>query len=207
MKKKSEINFNSLVEVIQQIHKELAQQASCAVNVSLTLRNWLIGGYIHKYELLGSDRAKYGDKLIEKLAQSLGHIPRTQKRELNRYRLFYKVYPQIGESVTPQFKANLKLKELALLQTGETLSPQSKYPNDLVLKLSFSHLDLLVAIENNTKRAFYEMECICGNWSVRELKRQINSFYYERSGLSLDKEKFIEEKLRETDYSGRKDEG
>ena len=88
--------------------------------------------------------------------------------------------------MTPPLKANLKLKELALLQTGETLSPQSKHPNDLVLKLSFSHLDLLVAIENNTKRAFYEMECICGNWSVRELKRQINSFYYERSGLSLD---------------------
>ena len=38
MKKKSEINFNSLVEVIQQIHKELAQQASYAVNVSLTLQ-------------------------------------------------------------------------------------------------------------------------------------------------------------------------
>ena len=129
MKKKSEINFNSLVEVIQQIHKELAQQASYAVNVSLTLRNWMIGGYIHKYELLGSDRAKYGDKLIEKLAQSLGHIPRTQKRELNRYRLFYKVYPQ----------------------TGETLSPQSKHTNDLVLKLSFSHIDLLVAIEKILK--------------------------------------------------------
>jgi DUF1016 N-terminal domain len=120
MKKKSEINFNNLVEIIQQIHKELAQQASYAVNVSLTLRNWMIGGYIHKYELLGSNRAKYGDKLIEKLAQFLGHIPRTQKRELNRYRLFYKVYPQIGESLTPQLKANLKLKELALLQTGET---------------------------------------------------------------------------------------
>ena len=192
MKKKSEINFNNLVEIIQQIHKELAQQASYAVNVSLTLRNWMIGGYIHKYELLGSDRAKYGDKLIEKLAQSLGHIPRTQKRELNRYRLFYKVYPQIGESVTPQLKANLKLKELALLQTGETLSPQSKHPNDFVFKLSFSHLDLLVAIEDNTKRAFYEVECIRGNWSVRELKRQINSFYYERSGLSFDKEKLSE---------------
>ncbi|MBW1833912.1 MAG: DUF1016 family protein [Deltaproteobacteria bacterium] len=98
----------------------------------------------------------------------------------------------MGESVTPQLKANLKLKELALLQTGETLSPQSKHPNDFVFKLSFSHLDLLVAIENNTKRAFYEVECIRGNWSVRELKRQINSFYYERSGLSLDKEKLSE---------------
>jgi hypothetical protein len=142
-----------LVEVIQEIHKELVQQASCAVNVSLTLRNWMIGGYIHKYELLGSDRAKYGDKLIEKLAQSLGHIPRTQKRELNHYRPFYKVYPQIRGSVTPQLKAKLMLKEFALLQTGETLSPQSKHPNDFVFKLSFSHLDLLVAIEKNTQES------------------------------------------------------
>ena len=172
---KHEINFNNLVEVIQQIHKELAQQTSCAVNVSLTLRNWLIGGYIHEYELCGSDRAKYGDKLIEILAQSLGHVPRSQKRELNRYRLFYKVYPQIGESVAPQLTANLKLKNFSLLQTGETLTPQLSCLDGLIYKLSFSHLDLLVAIEDDIKRAFYEVECIRGNWSVRELKRQINS--------------------------------
>ena len=192
MKKKSEVNFNNLVQAIKQIHKELAQQAGYAVNASLTLRNWMIGGYINKYELHGSDRAKYGDKLIEKLAQSLDHIPRTQKRELNRYHLFYKVYPQIGESVTPQLKTNLNLKELVSLQTGETLSPQSKNTNNLVFKLSFSHLDLLIAIDDETKRAFYEVECICGNWSVRELKCQINSLYYERSGLSRNKEKLSE---------------
>jgi predicted nuclease of restriction endonuclease-like (RecB) superfamily len=39
------------------------------------------------------------------------------------------------------------------------------------------------------KRLFYEVECVKGNWSVRELKRQIGSLYYERSGLSRDKEK------------------
>jgi predicted nuclease of restriction endonuclease-like (RecB) superfamily len=36
------------------------------------------------------------------------------------------------------------------------------------------------------------VECIRGNWSVRELKRQIGSLYYERSGLSLDKKKLAE---------------
>lgn len=46
---------------------------------------------------------------------------------------------------------------------------------------------LLVAIEDDNKRAFYELETMRGSWSVRELKRQINSLYYERSGLSLDK--------------------
>jgi len=42
----------------------------------------------------------------------------------------------------------------------------------------------LIALDEATKRAFYEVECIRGNWSVRELKRQIASLYFERSGLS-----------------------
>ncbi|GBE53739.1 hypothetical protein BMS3Bbin14_02241 [bacterium BMS3Bbin14] len=49
-----------------------------------------------------------------------------------------------------------------------------------------------MAIEDDTKRLFYEFECIRGNWSVRELKRQIGSLYYERSGLSKDKKKLAE---------------
>jgi len=42
------------------------------------------------------------------------------------------------------------------------------------------------------KSTFYEIECIRGNWSVRALKRQIGSLYYERSGLSNNKEKLAE---------------
>ena len=58
--------------------------------------------------------------------------------------------------------------------------------------LSFSHISELITIENDTKRVFYEVECIRGNWSVRELKRQIGSLYYERSGLSKDKKKLAD---------------
>ena len=60
---------------------------------------------------------------------------------------------------------------------------------ELIQKLSFSHFAELIAISDETKRSFYEIECIRGNWSVRELKRQIGSLYYERSGLSMDKKK------------------
>ena len=35
-------------------------------------------------------------------------------------------------------------------------------------------------IENKAKRNFYLEETIKSNWSVRQLERQINSFYYER---------------------------
>jgi len=59
----------------------------------------------------------------------------------------------------------------------------------LVSLLSYSHLELLVEQDDALKRAFYELECIRGNWSVRELRRQISSLYFERSGLSKNKKK------------------
>jgi predicted nuclease of restriction endonuclease-like (RecB) superfamily len=59
----------------------------------------------------------------------------------------------------------------------------------LIEKLSYSHFDKLIEIDDDTKRLFYAVECLRGGWSVRELRRQIGSLYYERSGLSLDKEK------------------
>lgn len=59
----------------------------------------------------------------------------------------------------------------------------------LLDRLSYSHIELLIEVEDPLKRAFYEIECIRGNWSVRALKRQIATLYFERSGLSRDKEK------------------
>lgn len=50
----------------------------------------------------------------------------------------------------------------------------------------------MIAIDDPLKRTFYEVECIRGNWSVRELKRQIGSLNYERSGLPMNKEKLAE---------------
>lgn len=62
----------------------------------------------------------------------------------------------------------------------------------LISRLSFTHIVELLNLEDATKRTFYEVECIQGNWSVRELKRQIHSLYYERCGLSTDKKKLSE---------------
>jgi hypothetical protein len=62
-------------------------------------------------------------------------------------------------------------------------------PEKLLNTLSYSHFELLLGFDDPLKRVFYEIECIRGNWSVRELKRQIGSFYCDRSGLSQNKEK------------------
>ena len=164
------LDFESLVDIIGKIHENLFTQAAKAVNVSLTIRNWLIGFYIHEYELDGRDRAAYGEYLFKKLAKRLHElgIKRVYERELRRYRQFYLTYGQIRESLPPEFGISGIM---------------------LIEKLSFTHIVELMQIEDSLKRAFYEIECIRGSWSARELKRQIASLYYERSGLSKDKEK------------------
>jgi len=192
-----EWNFGKLVGMIRHVHEELAAQAGKAVNISLTLRNWLFGCYIAEYEQSGADRAEYGARLLENLSSHLaeGGMEGVAARSLRQYRQFYLVYPGIWQ--TPSAKSLENFVPLSIRQTlpaksMRTLS-QPKQPvipaSDLFQKLSFSHFAELIAIPDETKRTFYEIECIRGNWSVRELKRQIGSLYYERSDLSKDKKK------------------
>jgi predicted nuclease of restriction endonuclease-like (RecB) superfamily len=201
-------DFESLVVSIVRIHQQAQEFATKAVNIGLTLRNWLIGRQIEEYERNGADRAAYGDKLMDTLAKRLAQQgwKRCDRRELYRFRQFYLTYPKIVESLTPQ---SLLAPELGALLTDwpvrlapirETLSPESRIVktvppqsvaphSGLLFRLSFTHLSEIVQLPDETQRRFYEIECIRGNWSVRELKRQIASLYYERSGLSKDKAK------------------
>ncbi len=66
-----QLDFANLVTAIQGTHETFTTQASKAVNVCLTIRNWLIGYYIHEYELQGADRPAYGDSLYNTLADKL----------------------------------------------------------------------------------------------------------------------------------------
>lgn len=59
----------------------------------------------------------------------------------------------------------------------------------IVNNLSFTHIATLLTIEDTLKRTFYELQCIKGNWSVRELKRQIGTLFFERMGLAKDPQK------------------
>ena len=184
------MDFATLVTAIRQVHEHCAAQVKRAVNVSLTLRNWVIGGYIHHYELHGRDRATYGEGLFAALAERLQavNIPNCNRSRLYRYRDFFKTYPQIVATLSPQFRNLLGIEGIQQdAQKVATVTPLSG--QQIVERLSYSHIELLLEIDDPLKRAFYEVECIRGNWSVRALKRQIATLYFERSGLSADKEK------------------
>jgi hypothetical protein len=103
----TKLTFDRLVEAIEEIHCQLSRQAKAAVNMSLTLRNWLIGAYLVEYEQGGTDRAEYGAQLVERVAERLGALTRTSARELRRFRSLYLTYPQIGEALTPELRRRL----------------------------------------------------------------------------------------------------
>jgi predicted nuclease of restriction endonuclease-like (RecB) superfamily len=207
MKKKAsakpvaESGFESLVVSIVQIHQQAQDFATKAVNVGLTLRNWFIGHRIVEFEQNGADRAGYGENLMTTLSQRLtSHgLSQVTPRELRRYRQLYQVYPQIWQSVTAKsleasgFTAMLPFAQFLPSSIRESVTAESPIVEtatpQLIQRLSFTHLCELIQLADDTQRRFYELECIRGNWSVRELRRQIDSLYYQRSGLSKDKAK------------------
>lgn len=130
------------------------------VNSTMTKTYFLIGKRIVEEEQNGNERAEYGEELIKNLSLRLSK--------------------EFGKGFS---KTNLKqMKSFYLAYgKGQTVSDQ--------FKLSWSHYLILMRIENINERNFYEIESIENNWSLRELRRQIDSALYERLVLSIDKEK------------------
>lgn len=66
--------------------------------------------------------------------------------------------------------------------SGKPWQPGYLHPN-----LSWTHYRILLRVDRNAVRSFYEIEAVRNNWKTRELERQINSLLYERLALSKDK--------------------
>jgi len=137
----------------------------------LTVRNWLIGHYIAEFELNGADRASYGDKLLDRLAVRLSElgVKTCEKRRLYHYLRFYNTYPAIVRTLSAQSQ-KLLLSGVQKETPPKVRSAPALSVSQLIDSLSYTHLELLVALDAEDKRAFYETECIRGIWSVRELK-------------------------------------
>ena len=192
---KNELTFGSLVQTIELVHGQMTTRAKRAVNISLTFRNWLIGFYIDEYELQGADRADYGDNLFDALAEALEplDVSSSGKRQLYGYLAFYRAYPQIVRTLSAQLQPDVPDRE-RLKKKVRTVSAQSldALNDEVVSRLSYSHFEVLVRLDTE-KRVFYERECVRAGWSVRELRRQVSSLYYERTALSTDKASLAEQ--------------
>lgn len=197
------MKFEDIIKDIENIQKELLKRTAVQVNTNLSIRNWMIGLYIIKFQQHGEDRAKYGDRLFEELSIRLKktRVKGLSATNLKLCRQFYKAYPQIGQITSRLLKEGSIVLPKPIRQslTGELHNADipketsSSMDITILLKhLSFTHFAELVKIDNPLKRAFYEIEGIKGKWSVRQLKRQIGTLLFERTGLSTEKSQLLE---------------
>lgn len=185
------MNFEKLVNRIQQTNDFLQQRAVKAVNTNLTFRNWLTGFYIIEFEQNGSDRAEYGVELLTNIAKNIT-IKGLTAPELSRCRQFYKVYPQILGLITQEFNNLLPADFLPKIAnelilgsiTQESQNEDLKHSSTIFQNISYTHFTELIKIDDRTKRHFYELMILKTQPSVKELKRQISTLTYERVGLS-----------------------
>lgn len=192
-------SFDHLSELVLQLHDSAYSATVKAINRFATIRNYVIGFYIVEYEQHGNDRAKYGDRLLKRLAESVN------KRGINETilkncRRFYLAYPQIKDYLTA-ISPTASKKSLGKSPTASdkssqispTLSDNFITPAaELVSKLSFSHIVEILTIDDPLARFFYETECIRCCWSVKELRRQISTNLYFRAGVSQKPELLLE---------------
>lgn len=196
------MNYHALVESIVALHQESSGRAALAVNRWLILRNWVIGAHLVEFEQNGEDRAKYGAKLLAQLAHDLKRrsVSGSSSEMLGRMRLFYRAFPQLHAQIPSSVMT--ESGKLPVPSVGPEI-PSPAMTNSIpgkptplhaenILRLSWTHWIELLHLDDPWKRAFYENECLKGNWSVRQLQRQIGSMLFERTGLSADKRAVIE---------------
>ena len=175
--------LNRVVHLIEEARRTSAR----TVNVLMTASYWLIGRYIVEFEQAGKTRAEYGAELLKRLAADLSrrYGRGFSKRNLEQMRLFYMSWP-IAQAASAQSGTDHRLPKTR--QKAQTLSAQLTAPR---FPLPWSAYVRLLSVTSEQARKFYEAEALRGGWSVRQLDRQINSLFYERTALSRNKAKML----------------
>lgn len=181
--------YSTLITDLASLIEQGRKTAVRYVNTALVATYWLIGRRIVEYEQKGKVRAEYGEAILKRISEDL--IKKFGKgfgfTQMKNIRQFYLSYPQKSYTVPGQLGSTV---------ISQTLSGQSEISNTLSAKfpLSWSHYCLLMRLDDSYQREFYEAECASGNWSVRQLDRQIQSMLHERTALSKRKMTVIKNK-------------
>jgi predicted nuclease of restriction endonuclease-like (RecB) superfamily len=186
----------SCIDRIRTILSHARATALRTANAAMVAAYWHIGREIVEEEQRGSERAKYGMKLIEQLSENL-------TREFGRgysvanvrlIRQFYLAYrkrrPTIRDSVSRELGPAAETGKKRDAVSTESI-PSGGEASPLSPDLTWTHYRTLMRVTSPEARSFYEVECAKAGWSVRELQRQIDSMLFERLARSRDKDQVL----------------
>jgi predicted nuclease of restriction endonuclease-like (RecB) superfamily len=156
-----------LLQEVRELVSSAKQQATVAVNATLTHLYWQIGQRIHQ-EVLGGERGEYGKQIVATLAKEL----------------------------TQEFGRGFSEKQLRRMMQFAEVFPEQDIVATLWRQLSWSHFKQLITMSNPLQREFYAQMCRIERWSVRELASRIDSMLYQRTALSKQPEALIQQELQ-----------
>jgi predicted nuclease of restriction endonuclease-like (RecB) superfamily len=161
-----EIQKQPIAEDIKRLIAQSKQQLAITVNATLSLLYWQIGKRINE-EILQNQRAEYGKEIVSALSRqlTLDYGTGWSKRQLHHCIRFAEVFPDF------------------------------KIVHTLCSQLSWSHLRLIIPMEETLKRDFYIEMCKLEKWSVRTFQDRIQSMLYERTAISKKPEQTIKNDL------------
>ena len=188
----------AIIELLETARRAVAR----SINAAMTATYWEIGRRIVEFEQGGADRATYGDALVERLAKDLTQrFGRGFSRQnLWQMRAFYRAWP--AQVICPALSNKSLLFEI--LQTLSRESTVGAVDRRLLheidglsalakaFPLPWSAYVRLLSVRSELARQFYESEALRCGWSVRQLERQINTQFYERTALSRNKAAMLE---------------
>lgn len=179
------------LESLKQIVHSARGIAYASINYAQVQANWLLGQRIVKQMQKGKERAEYGAYIVKIASEALTEEFGKGYSETNirSFRLFYLTFSdlQIQQTVSAE----------SLLTIQQTVSAELAY------RLSWSHFERLMRVEDVKARDWYMKEASEQMWSVRTLDRNINTQYYERMLLSQVKEPVEQEMKEKTAYFQR----
>lgn len=163
---------NNYIAEIKEILALARQNAYRAINTAMVEAYWLVGKRIVEEEQQGKNRANYGQEVIKTLSEELKDEfgKGFSTTNLKNFRKFYHTF-----------------SELRIGQTASDLS-SSEIRQTLSAKLSWSHYERLIRVEQEEARNWYLNEAAEQGWSVRTLDRNISTHYYQRLIASQKKE-------------------
>ena len=196
MNKIQNIDDNIVADVaahIERLITDARANVARSVNLAEVITKYEIGHIIIEVVQEGEERAKYGKQLLkgvsEILTERLGDGWSVET--LKKCRKFYQIYSvnKIGSTLSTQLPIEDSVYTVDRIQKSATSS--RKLDEISPFTLSWSHYVVLMRIEAEEERHFYEIECQKQNWSVRQLQRQYSSSLYERLALSRNKDEVM----------------
>lgn len=194
--------YDDLLGSIADLLEEARRTSARAVNALMTATYWEIGRRIVEHEQAGKARAKYGSAVVERLALDLTRrFGRGFGRQnLWQMRAFHLAWPI--DRLERTLPASSRAAGILQTPSGESTEPamvptlSGESPPLATLARAFalpwSAYVRLLSVKSEEARRFYETEALRGGWSVRQLDRQIQSQFYERTALSRNKAAMLE---------------